>query len=150
MNGGAHAAHGLRCRTAQKSARTPLRTYVDASLQHGNFGAVTFLVDFAAFMAIGLLVDRAAFSEMRRTASSFWPTKGTTYKATLFPRIAPLPIGAALSAYAPGPDMNAVSLTGLALMVMPVLLLCVAIFVDGMRPDRDGKPSRRTSANTHL
>lgn len=89
---------------------------------------MTFLVDFAAFMAIGILVDRVAFSELRRTGSSFWPVESTTYKATLFPRIVPLPVGAALSASAPGPDMNALSLIGLGLMVTPVLLLCVAVF----------------------
>ncbi|MGN7161948.1 hypothetical protein [Sphingomonas sp. SAFR-052] len=89
---------------------------------------MTYLVDFAVFMGIGLLSDRVAFSEMRHTASSFWPVECTTYKATLFPRILPLPVGAALSAYAAGPDMNAQNLIGLGLMVTPVLLLCVAIF----------------------
>ncbi|MGT2516695.1 hypothetical protein ACVOMT_23130 (plasmid) [Sphingomonas panni] len=89
---------------------------------------MTYLVDFAVYMAIGALSDRVAFSEMRRTASSFWPVECTTYKATLFPRTLPLPVGAALSAYAPGPDMNALNLIGLGLMLTPVLLLCVAIF----------------------
>jgi purine-cytosine permease-like protein len=117
----------MRTSGSGRSANAQKRTFIDIGLEYDNLGAVTFLVDFSAFMAIGLLSDRVAFSEMRRAASSVWPFECTTYKATLFPRILPLPVGAALSAYARGPDVNALNLIGLGLMVAPVLLLCVAI-----------------------
>jgi len=100
---------------------------VDENCKHSNCDFVTFVTDFAVYAAIGLLVDRVAFSELRRLASSSRAIKDSSYISTLFPRITPMPIGAALSAYAPGPDVDVLNLTGLALLVTPVLLLCVSI-----------------------
>jgi hypothetical protein len=86
---------------------------------------MTLLLDLVAFAAIGLVVDRVAFSQLRHTAASFWPSKTVSYKATMFPRMFLLPVGAALSAYAKDRGPEFLSLAGLTLILAPTAILFV-------------------------
>jgi hypothetical protein len=94
---------------------------------------MTYVLDFMAFAAIGLILDRVAFSQLRHAAASFWSSSNVNYRDTLFPRMILLPVGAALSAYAKGPDFGLLSVAGLILILGPLAILILQLFREWYR-----------------
>jgi hypothetical protein len=88
---------------------------------------MTFVIDFLVLTTIGLAADRVAFAQLRHTAESFWPLANVSYRATAFPRLFLLPAGAALAAYAKGPEFNILNVTGVILLVAPVVILSLKV-----------------------